>query len=253
MTATGAPVVDAQGTLVGITVAGENGGVVCMPVEQLTRLIDLGLGDQPTNLNRGIVGIQFNSESGSSVDAVSPGSAGEKAGLAVGDKISQINNYRIHSYKDVIAAVAMARAAIRCNHVRTRRRDDGTARSYLGIIQSSGSRFHHSPVEIERCLMSRAKHCNRLAKVVSNLNLPNGRGFFQQQGWVLKDGKLVPMDLENNDAMDALGMREQMERMLQGFNFPVALMDCRSNAAKARRREEIWKPSNNVCKKRTTN
>ena len=106
----GSPIVDSASVLVGMTVASEDGSIVCVPAVQLNRLIDLGLGDAPSDLKRGLVGIQFSPESGTVVNDVSPDSAGQEAGLVAGDEIKKVNDYPVSTYQDVIAAVAMARS-----------------------------------------------------------------------------------------------------------------------------------------------
>ena len=107
---TGSPIVDVDGILVGVTMVGDDGSIVCLPATQLTRLIDSALGENPADLQRGLVGASFMSESDAVVAAVRDNSPASAAGLLKGDRVSRIGDHSIRSSQDVVAAVAMWRA-----------------------------------------------------------------------------------------------------------------------------------------------
>ena len=191
MNVAGAPVVDAEGVLVGITVSAEDGSIVCMPAVQLNRLIDLGLGDQPSDLKRGLVGIQFSRDTGAVVNAVTSGSAAADAGLSQGDEITQVNDYQIRGYEDVLAAVAMARAG------------DAVQISFLRGDEAMVRTINLGEFKQPKMAMQRLPN--------------NGNAIARQQAWKLEDGKLVPMDLDQDGGVE-LWAPPGMEQFFKDLN-----------------------------------
>ncbi len=186
---TGSPIIDTAGVLVGVTVQVANGSVVCLPAEQLNRLIDSALGDAPKDLERGLVGVAFLGDDSAVVAKVSGDSPAAKAGLQQGDEVIRIDDYPIGNSQDVVAAVAMARAGDTVEV--TVKRDDETMTHDLVLKQHPQQRITLAPLPE---------------------NQGGNRGIVQQQGWQLQDGKLVPMDLDNDGEFDM-----KLPRELQGL------------------------------------
>lgn len=207
----GSPVVDSEGVLVGITVASDDGMIVCIPAEQLTRLIDLALGDEPKDLSRGMVGIQFDSNAGPIVSAISDNSPAKDAGLAAGDKITRINDHSINSFQDVIAAVAMARSG-----------------DSLEVTFDRGDETLNRTIELKEHPQQGAKLSalpgNQPADQAGQRN-PGRMGQVIRKAWKVEDGQLVPMDVDKDGEVDIVIPRkiEDMFRGMQGGN--IALPD----------------------------
>ncbi|MGB7344342.1 MAG: PDZ domain-containing protein [Pirellulaceae bacterium] len=192
---TGSPIIDSAGVLVGVTVQGDDGSIVCLPATQLNRLIDTALGDAPKDLERGLVGVAFSGDDGSVVASVTDGSPAAKAGLEPGDRVTQIDDHVIDSSKDVIAAVAMARAG---DSVKvTVQRGDETETYTLTLGQHPQQRITLSPLRE---------------------NQDDNGAIVRQEGWQLKDGKLVPLDLDADGNFDMVLPQEFQEMFKNGPN-----------------------------------
>ncbi|TWU08201.1 S1C family serine protease [Stieleria varia] len=164
MQAVGSPVVNANGSVVGVMVQGPSGGLHCVSATQVNRLIDASLGENPIDLKRGLVGIQFDSNEVVSVAGVSPGSAADTAGLKVGDQIVSINERRMDSVQQVLAAVAEARSG-----------------DSLSLVVQRGD-------EVLNKTLTLTEHPQQVA---AN---PQPRVLGQRGGFKLQDGRLVPLD-----------------------------------------------------------
>ncbi len=193
----GSPIVDSSGVLVGVTVGGDDGETVCLPASQLNRLIDSALNGEPQDLERGLVGVAFSSDSGSVISNVNEGSPAAKSDLQTGDEVTQIGDHLVRSSRDVVAAVATARAGDDIDV--TVRRGDQTMTQTLTLGQHPEQRVTLAPLEGDG---------------------ENGKAIVQRQGWQLKDGKMVPMDLDADGNFDMVLPKE-----LQGLfgNNPGAL------------------------------
>ena len=199
----GSPIVDSDGVLVGITVFAENGSVVCMPAAQLNRLIDLALADDAKDLERGVVGIQFARNTGPLVSGVNSGSPADQAGLTDGDKIKQINDHKVDSAQDVIAAVSMARAGDSIEV--TIEREGDTIERTIKLGEYSAPRAILQPLGQGNNLGQQG-------------NQKRNGGMFRQQAWKLENGKLVPMDPGNGGEMQIQAMIEEMQKGFPGFD-----------------------------------
>ena len=193
-TVTGSPIVDAAGVLVGVTIQSDDGDVVCVPASQLARLIDAALASEPKDLDRGLVGVAF-SDTEPVVMKVTDGSPADSAGLKEGDRVSRIDNFLIKSAQDVIAAVAMARAGDSVEV--TVQRGDETSTHELTLGQHPQQRITMSPIPGEG-------------------DGAPGNAIVRQQGWQLKDGKLVPMDLDADGNIDMVFPKEFQEMFKNG-------------------------------------
>ena len=103
----GSPVIDATGVVIGTMVPGRDGRLVCATASNIARLIDQATSDNPSDLKRGLVGVQFE-DGGPLVMEVSPDSGAAEAGVKAGDLVSQVGELKVRNAADVIAAVAMA-------------------------------------------------------------------------------------------------------------------------------------------------
>ncbi|QDT12508.1 S1C family serine protease [Stieleria marina] len=200
---TGSPIVDSAGVLVGVTVQDDNGAVVCLPATQLSRLIDSALADKPQDLERGLVGVAFGSDTGAEVTSVTDGSPAAKAGLLQGDRVTRVDDYDVSSSQDVIAAVAMARAGDSVEVVV--QRGDETIVHTLTLGQHPEQRITLSPLP------------ENPAGARDGVQ-GNGGAIVRQQGWQLKDGKLVPMDLDADGNFDMVIPKEFQDMFQNGPN-----------------------------------
>ena len=181
----GSPIVDTSGVLVGVTVAGDDGEIVCLPASQLNRLIDSALNAEPQDLERGLVGVAFSSDSGSVISNVNEGSPASEAGLQTGDEVTQVGDHLVRSSRDVVAAVAAARAGDDIDV--TVRRGEETLTKTLTLGQHPQQRVTLAPLQGDG---------------------ENGKAFVRRQGWQLKDGKMVPMDLDADGNFDMVLPKE---------------------------------------------
>ncbi|MCA9138563.1 MAG: serine protease [Planctomycetales bacterium] len=165
----GAPVLDASGIVVGALVPSRNGGLVCAPSASIRRLVDAATAEQPHDLKRGLVGIQFQG-GGPLVLEVSPDSGAEQAGIKAGDLVQQVGSLKIRDANDVIAAVASARA-----------------RDTIEIVVRRGDETVTIPVTLTEHPQQQIAMSN-----------PMDSGFQMQRAFELKNGKLVPMEIDPN-------------------------------------------------------
>ncbi len=113
----GAPLVNAQGVLVGILVAGSGhdhyaasnksrqGIAFARPAFWVRALLGAYKADATVTVSRGLIGISFASDDSAVAKSVVSGSAAEKAGITPGDKIVQIETHPIASAQDVIRII----------------------------------------------------------------------------------------------------------------------------------------------------
>lgn len=184
----GAAVLDASGMLVGVLIPNQTGQQVCVPAAIVRRLIDAASKEQPDNLKRGLVGIQFQG-GGALVAEVSPDSAADQAGIKAGDLVTQVGMLQVNSSSDVVAAVASARAG-----------------DTLDITVKRGKQTLTIPVTL-------AEHPRQL---LARNGSPGG-DFGMQRAFELRDGKLVPMEIEPNalPPVDADNFRDMLRRFDQ--------------------------------------
>lgn len=192
----GAPVLDASGIVIGVLVPSRSGNLVCTGAANVQRLVDSATAEQPSDLKRGLVGIQFQG-GGPLVLQVSANSGAEQAGIKAGDLVQQVGQLKIRDAGDVIAAVASARAG-----------------DTLEVVVRRGEETMAIPVTL-------TEHPQQqLARADS----PGG-GIQMQQAFELKDGKLVPMEIDPNANPLPPGFgrmpMDGMFRDLQRFNFPA--------------------------------
>jgi S1-C subfamily serine protease len=105
----GAPVVDVNGSLVGVVV-NRDGVTVCISVDQVARIIEAAAAEEPSDLYRGRLGIRLDESQGSTIVEVMDDTVAEKAELKAGDRITKIGDRECKSHSDVMAMVAMSRA-----------------------------------------------------------------------------------------------------------------------------------------------
>ena len=161
----GAPILDANGVVVGIVGIGQNGDLLCLPTGPLQRLIDAAAGESPNDSKRGMVGIQFAAGGEAAVVmSVSAGSPAESAGIETGDRVVRVNDYDVSSPAHVLAAVAMARAG-----------------DSIPIVVERGDKT----IELAVTLQEHPRQ---------EFAQSAGVGQFGRQVWRLNDGKLVPLD-----------------------------------------------------------
>jgi S1-C subfamily serine protease len=166
----GAPVFSAEGIVVGVLVPSPSGRLVCARPVDLQRLIDAAQQDDPQDLKRGLVGIQFEG-GGPLVLEVSPGSAAEGAGIEAGDLVQRVGETPIKTASDVVAAVSAARAG-----------------ETLEITVQRGDQTLRLPVTLKE---HPQQHLARFSGP-SPQGGPGGLGLPQRFQW--RDGQLAPMD-----------------------------------------------------------
>ncbi len=166
----GAAVLDASAMLVGILIPNQIGRHVCAPAGIVRRLMEAASKEQPYDLKRGLVGIQFQG-GGPLVAEVSPDSAAEKAGIQAGDLVTQVDTLPVSRSADVVAAVASARAG-----------------DTLDITVKRGEQTMTIPVTL-------TEHPQQLLAGRPSA----GQGFGRGQAFELQDGQLVPMDIPPNE------------------------------------------------------
>lgn len=163
----GAPVVDPTGIVVGVLVPSKHGGLVCARSVDVLRLIEIAKNDSPKDLKRGLIGIQF-AGGGPLVQKVSPGSGAEEAGISAGDLIRTVGQLEIRGAEDVVAAVASARAGDALEI--TVLRGDQTLTVSVVLQEHPDQRINQAIAQFGSAPM--------------------------QQAFELKDGKLVPMEID---------------------------------------------------------
>ncbi|WP_182869323.1 S1C family serine protease [Rhodopirellula sp. JC639] len=189
---TGAPVIDATGIVVGALVPSNTGGLVCVRSAHILRLIESATGDTPQNLKRGLIGIQFEGD-GPLVQQVSPDSAAQAAGIAAGDLIRHVGSTSIRDAQDVVAAVADARAG-----------------ESLEITVVRGDQTLTLPVTLQ-------EHPNQQIAQ----RQPSRSALPLQQAFELRDGQLVPLEIDPNADPFPPGMRRfEMEDLFRNFQTP---------------------------------
>ncbi len=164
---TAAAVLDASGMLVGVLIPNQTGRQVCAPAAIVRRLMEAASKEQPDDLKRGLVGIQFQG-GGPLVAEVSPDSAAEKAGIRAGDLVTQVGALPVSSSADVVAAVAGARAG-----------------DTLDITVKRGEKTMTIPVTL-------TEHPQQLLAG----GPAGGPGFAMRQAFEWKDGQRVPMEIQ---------------------------------------------------------
>lgn len=110
----GGPLVDGQGRLVGIntaiaTVGGEGGSVgvgFAIPVNQAKRIAEeLQNTGQTTRPVLGVTISDTPDGTGAQITGLTPGGAAERAGLQVGEVVTQVDDRRVTSGNELVAAV----------------------------------------------------------------------------------------------------------------------------------------------------
>ncbi|QEG02454.1 Serine endoprotease DegS [Stieleria maiorica] len=189
---TGAPVIDATGIVVGVLVPSHTGGLVCVRSTHLLRLIESATGDTPKDLKRGLIGIQFEG-GGPLVQQVSPDSAAQQAGIAAGDLIRRVGPTSIRDSQEVVAAVADARAG-----------------ETLEITVVRGDQTITLPVTLQ-------EHPDqRIAR-----HRPTDGTLPLQQAFELRDGQLVPLEIDPDADPFPPGIRRfPMEDLFRNFQVP---------------------------------
>lgn len=188
----GAPVLDASGIVVGVLVPSRNGGLVCARAAGVMRLIESATGDQPQDLKRGLVGIQFEG-GGPLVLEVSPDSGASAAGIKAGDMVKRVGEADVRDARQIVAAVANARAG-----------------DTVEIVVDRNGETMTIPVTL-------TEHPEQ--RIASN---QRGGGMMgMNQAFELKDGKLVPMEIDPNANPMFRGFGGfPMEDMFRGFPQP---------------------------------
>lgn len=181
---TGAPVIDATGVVVGTMVPGRDGRLVCATAGNIARLIDQAVSDNPSDLKRGLVGVQFEG-GGPLVMEVSPDSGAAEAGVKAGDLVSQVGELKVRNAADVIAAVAMARAG-----------------DTLEVTVKRDGDMITIPVQLK-------EHPQQ--QLIARTTNPQGQGLAMQRAFELRDGQLVPMDVD----------RAPMQELFNQFQIPM--------------------------------
>lgn len=192
----GAPVIDANGIVVGVMVPDNNTKLNCVRAQEVMRLANVATGGKPADLKRGLVGIQFQ-DTGAMVTEVSPESGAATAGIKAGDIVERVNETSIQSAIDVVSAVASARAG-----------------DTLEVSVNRNGESILIPVTL-------TEHPQQKIAQTQNgpMNFARPGGFAMQRGWKLQDGKMVPMEIDPK-----MFERDKfpMDEMFQQFNFPDA-------------------------------
>ena len=160
----GAPVLRADGMLIGVLVNKPTGSF-CLSPEHVRRLVDAANSEEPKDLVRGRLGLQLGNDN-SSVHAVMPETPAAKANLLAGDVIVRVGDAPCETHLDVLAALSMYRAGDKVE-LELERNDE----SIIVGLELSGLSFAIASNESEE---------TRLAEAMQNI--------FQ-----LKDGRLVPL------------------------------------------------------------
>ncbi|MFK8113929.1 MAG: PDZ domain-containing protein [Rubripirellula sp.] len=172
----GAPVMDANGKLVGLFVGANESAL--LPASTLSRLIEAASGDEPSDLQRGQLGVQLGGDDSSTVIGVMDDSPAAKAGVEPGDVITKVGDIACEDATDVIVAVSQSRAG------------------------------DSIKVDIQRDGETIAKNVELLAMDLGT-RMPGmqgtpGPGVTHQQFFAYKDGKLVPIDPKTAHATPGL-------------------------------------------------
>ena len=183
--AVGAPVLNAEGVVVGVIGKSPSGQVCCLPTKHVLRLIDMAAGDGKKDANRGIVGVQFVGDGSPEIVEVSSQSPAAGAGILAGDRVVTVGEYETKSTRDVLAAVAMFRAG-----------DEVTV-----TVQRDEELVEHTMTLGDYPYQRTAEVNNR----------PRGQRF-EQAFRLGENGKLVPMD-----PGDGKKMMEDMGGLFRGF------------------------------------
>ncbi|MEO1619260.1 MAG: S1C family serine protease [Planctomycetota bacterium] len=192
----GAPVLDSTGMVVGVLVPSPSGGLHCVPSSALQRLMEQAEdADERVDLKRGLVGIQFEG-GGPLVLEVQENSAASEGGIEAGDLVVQVNDYTVKSAKDVVSAVASARAGEK-----------------VEIVVKRDGKYSTATVELK-------EHPQQLIASVSNFPRGGFPGVRMQQGFELRDGKLLPMEIEPGAFPDF-----PMDDFFRPFNMPRAQVE----------------------------
>ncbi len=197
--APGAPVVDSDGVVQGVMIPDGSSQLAMLSASQINRLIRSANEDVPNDLKRGLVGIQFQG-GGPLVAEVADDSGAAEAGIKAGDMVTQVANIDIKSASDVVASVAEFRAG--------------------DTVEFTVKRAGETvlvPVKL-------GEHPQQLVAQIGT----NGFNNAVRQAFQLKDGQLVPMEVDPNAPMPAFppqapwgGMDPRMRELLKPFNVPI--------------------------------
>lgn len=184
--APGAPVLDANGVVIGMVGQSDNGKVCCVSTVQLQRLVDAAAAGEELELKRGMVGIQFQGDQLADVMKVAPGTPAETAGIQIGDKVISVGEYEVTTTRDVLAAVSMFRSD----------------QEVPVVVDRDGELIEHKIVLKERPGQ----------KLAANQVGPQGaRAQFQQRAFRLDNGRLVPIE---NGELNIEGELDDIQAMI---------------------------------------
>lgn len=174
--AIGAPVVDADGGLVGIVTWSSEGQALCLPATHLSRLLETAKNENPSDLTRGRIGITLGNKEAPEITSVNAEFPAAKAGIRAGDLIEKVGTHNTPSQLDVLAAVAMYRG-------------DDT----VDVVAKRGEETIEVQIELSAVNAEDDFHAFNPMKTAKN-RPPNA--------FRIEEGKLVP--LGGDDQLDAL-------------------------------------------------
>lgn len=185
----GSPVIDVTGSLVGVLVknppdagitsrfAGAGPTLSCLPLANVQRLIQLAGSESPADLVRGMLGIQLGGKANAFVRSLQANSTAAEAGMQKMDVVKRVGDYDVRSTEQVVAAAASYRAGD--SVAVTVKRDDAL---------------------IEFNIVLAGIDEDAIGATESPANSSESRVF--NRAFVLKDGKLVPIDVGKDGPSD---------------------------------------------------
>lgn len=109
----GAPIVNSHGKVVGVVLS-KAGDAIALPTWHVTRIVERASEEEPSDLQRGRIGIQIHDtpddRDGALIMSLLDDMPAKEAGLEVGDQVLSVDGLPCSTHRDVIAAVAMSRA-----------------------------------------------------------------------------------------------------------------------------------------------
>ncbi|MEM6471386.1 MAG: PDZ domain-containing protein [Planctomycetota bacterium] len=188
---TGSPLIDGNGIVVGALIPSER-GIHCVPAAALQRLVNEMDAEDRVDLKRGLVGIQFEG-GGPLVLEVQDDSGASEAGIQAGDLVTQVDEFDVRSSRDVVSAIASFRAGEKVQVIVER---DGKSETVDVTLQEHPQQ-----------------------QLIAGLRANQVPGFQMQQAFELKDGKLVPMQIDPDQLL--VDPFPEMREFMRGFNAPM--------------------------------
>ncbi len=178
--ASGSPVVDEIGDLVGVVLSTQS-GAVCLPASSLSRLVETTQSESPSDLYPGRLGVVLGNSGDTLITDLASESPAGKAGLKAGDRIISVGGQSTATTGDVIATVAIHRGGDTVEIVVDR---DGAESRFDVVLEAGKSQRGQMP----------------------SLFPP------PMQMWRLENGKLVPMEETLGNAVQP-GVAPRMPKM----------------------------------------